>query len=275
MRLKIMNGLYFTLEQKFGHLGVPGLVRIVAFFRLIVWVLSLANPEFQQVLGFDGAKILKGEVWRIASFMLVSGVGTGMFGPFYILIEVMFLFFIGDLLEQAWGPFGVTFYMFGAVIGGAMVGVVIQPASVVSEPVTASLIMAAACLYPSVEVLLFLIIPVKLKWIGLIAAGGLMYILLMSMNAWGAVALFFVGIPMAAMLLPFVLVFVPALLQAARQQSENAVRRSRFEQSKLPETETFHRCGNCNITEVSHPDREFRIAANGEEYCSECKPPES
>ena len=100
-----------------------------------------------------------------------------------------------------------------------------------------------------------------------------MYILLM--NASGAVALFFVGIPMAAMLLPFVLVFVPALLRAARQQSENAVRRSRFERSKLPETETFHRCGNCNITEVSHPDREFRIAANGEEYCSECKPAES
>ena len=159
-------GAYFRMEQKFGHLGIPGLVRILAFFKLITWVLLMGNTSFADALYFDLGKIYQGEVWRLASFLILPNTG----GSLLIIFEIFFLFMIGDSLEQAWGPFGVTLYFFGSALLGIAVCLLLSPISpkgyypaLSGGPIYASLIMAAGCLYPDVIIQLFLIIPVKLK----------------------------------------------------------------------------------------------------------------
>jgi hypothetical protein len=48
-------------------------------------------------------------------------------------------------------------------------------------------------------------------------------------------------------------------------------RRKRFEKA-VNSDQTIHCCEVCKITEVSNPDAEFRVSADGKEYCIEHLP---
>lgn len=51
-------------------------------------------------------------------------------------------------------------------------------------------------------------------------------------------------------------------------------RKARFAQSAASAAHlTLHRCAKCDRTEVSDPDLDFRVAADGEEYCASHLPP--
>ena len=262
-------GTYFRLEQKFGHLGISGLVRILAFFKVITWLIFLAEPGFGNKLLLDFQYVFQGEVWRLVSFMLIPGAVN----PLILLIEVMFLLMIGEGLEQAWGAFGVTAYIFGSALCGILVALVTS--AVVKYPflpnsvIYSSLLMAASCLYPDMIIQLMLVIPVKLKYVGMLAGGWILFEVFRTTASVGTFLA--LGLPMLACLIPFVLVFVPSLIRGAKQRGEVAARRSRFERAKLPETEAFHKCDRCGATEVSEPDREFRINDSGEELCTVCR----
>lgn len=261
--------VYFRMEQKFEHWGIPRLVRILAIFKLVTWVLLMGNPSFLEVLLFDLGKIYQGEVWRLASFLILPNSGDSLL----IIIEIFFLFMIGDCLEQAWGPFGVTLYIFGSALMGIAVCVLlsftVKYPILTNMAIYASLVMAAGCLYPDIIIQLFLIIPVKLKYIGMIAGFGVLLRVFGSAN--NLTTFIGIGLPILACLIPFALVFVPRLMKGLQRQSKATTRRSRFERSKLPENEAFHKCDQCGATEVSHADREFRITDAGQEWCSECR----
>ena len=261
-------GLYFRMEHRFGHLGIPGLVRILAFFKLVTWVLMLSNPAFYEALYFQLEGIYKGEVWRLASFLILPASGGSIIG---IIFEVIFLLVIGDSLERAWGPFGVTLYFFASAAIGILVclllSIHIRYPSLANMPIYASLVMAAGCLYPDSMVRLYLMIPIKLKWIAALSGS---YVLFVVYNAPDFLAH---GLPMLSCLIPFLRVFLPTLIKGAQQRRQVTARRRRFERGKLPETEAFHICERCGATEVTEPDRDFRINAAGEELCSACREP--
>jgi hypothetical protein len=262
-------GKYFRMEQKFGYLGISGLVRILAFFKVITWLIFLAEPGFGSKLMLDFQYVFQGEVWRLVSFMLIPGAVN----PFILLIEVMFLLMIGEGLEQAWGAFGVTAYIVGSALCGILVAFVMSAffkyPFLLNTAIYSSLLMAASCLYPDMIIQLMLVIPVKLKYVGMLAAGWVLYDVFRMSETLGAFLA--LGLPMLACLIPFVLVFVPRLIRGAKQRGEVAARRGRFERAKLPETEAFHKCDRCGATEVSEPDREFRINDSGEEICTACR----
>jgi hypothetical protein len=50
-------------------------------------------------------------------------------------------------------------------------------------------------------------------------------------------------------------------------------RSARFSQSVASAANlTLHRCAKCDRTEISHPELDFRVAGDGEEYCAEHLP---
>ncbi len=265
-------GMYFRMEQRFGHLGIPGLVRILVFFKVITWVLYMARgDDFARLLIFDLGSIYQGEVWRLASFLILPGSWNAIF----VIFEVIFLFMIGDGLERAWGPFGVTLYVFGSALMAVLSCLVLSLLVTVTKPdinipIYASLIMAAGALYPDTIIQLYLLIPVKLKWIGMLAGFTVLWgVFRVSSQGLGSFLAF--GVPQLACLIPFALVFIPGWIKGTRERSQVASRRQRFNKAKLPETEAFHHCEGCGATEVSHPDREFRITSDGLEICDVCR----
>ncbi|MBK1882224.1 hypothetical protein JIN85_07350 [Luteolibacter pohnpeiensis] len=130
-----------------------------------------------------------------------------------------------------------------------------------------SVIFAFATYYPKVEIRLMMLIPVQVRFI---AIGTVFLILLpvlkhpISLVVW---------IPLLLIYFSNYILFVgiPALRGGARL-AQSAKRRRAFKSKQIPDSEAFHRCAVCKRTDVSDPELEFRIGADGREYCEEHLP---
>ena len=70
-----MKWLY-KLEKKFGKYYIPNLMEIILFGSLAVYLLSVTViPNLLSMLYLDPSKVMKGEVWRLITFVFVPGSG--------------------------------------------------------------------------------------------------------------------------------------------------------------------------------------------------------
>ena len=248
--------LLITLEQKFGRLAIPNIVRVIAALQFINWFLLNWSPEFVSKLLFDPNLILQGEVWRLVSYIIVPG-GTSIIW----LLTISFLWMINDGLEQAWGSFRLNLYLFfgmACVVAGGF----LLPVPNTGWLVWATLLFAFAVYFPDQEILLFFVLPIKIKWLALITAAGIGFVFL------GAPLL--LKASMLVSMLNFFVTFGPGFIRQMRHRGEVADRRKRFESSKL-EAAYFHKCHVCGKTEIDDPKLDFRITANGDEICNACR----
>jgi len=261
------------LERKFGWIAIPGVVRILAGFQLLTYILMSFNPFLREALFFDPELIFKGQVWRLFCFVFMPPA-RGLL----LIIALMFMWFLGNILEAQWGSFRLTLYILGGVVGTAVGGFFVyflEPGAIIAynnnvvlNALTGIyLLIAVGILYPNIQINLMFVIPIKMKWLALFG-GGFLVIIFLSMlghNLWLGIAfLFAVSNVLVA--------FGPSSIKMWKQRNEVASRRRRFEMAKAPAHEALHRCEVCGKTEHDDPDLEFRVSADGEEYCREHLP---
>jgi hypothetical protein len=249
-------------ERRFGHLAIPHLVRWIGIFQLTVWGLNLFSPGLLEYLLFDRSEILQGQIWRLITFVFIPGTSS----PLLILFAVFFLWFISDGLENEWGMFRVNLYVMATILCLMMLGMIPVVGGVVNFAVSflffSAIFFAFAAIYPNQIINLFGVIPVKAKWLAAANAGMLVF-QVMSFPPF--------VLSVAAALLPFIVVFVPGFIRELKSRSDAATRRTAFQDRINPGSgEAFHTCGGCGKTDVAHPELEFRVAADGEEYCELC-----
>ncbi|MDQ3621138.1 MAG: rhomboid family intramembrane serine protease [Verrucomicrobiota bacterium] len=251
-------------ENQFGHICIPGLPRVIVGFNALVFVLYKLQPDYLSVLDLDPARIIDGEVWRLVTYIFIPSVG-GILGDWLtVLLYCWFLWFVGNGVEQAIGPFKTTwFYVFGMI--GTTIAAFLFGAQFSSAMLNSTLFFAFARFYPEMQLLLFFILPFKVKWM-----------------AWGMAALLLLGFVIgdwsyrAALIAAFANYFIffgREIVHEARQRSEVSARRRRLEAARLSTPdEGLHRCEVCGRTELIAPDLEFRVARDGNEYCLEHLP---
>lgn len=267
------SAILTELERRFGKVVLPQMLRWIAAFQALAWALSLFSPALREWLLFDRARILGGEIWRLVSWVFFPVV-PGDFHPItailFVVIALLFFFFISDHIESAWNPFRTNLYAVTTIVLITLVGMLPLaglPATMMTSVFFSSIFLAFCTLFPDQIIHLFAIIPIKAKWLGLANAALLFGAVLTSAALLPTVLLVAIG------LLPYFVVFVPGFSAAMKSRGETAVRRHRFEGAHKSESEAFHVCASCGATEIGHPEREFRVSADGEEYCSECRPP--
>lgn len=151
------------LERKYGRYGIPNLMIYVVATMFAAFILdALLNVNAFYYLEFNRALILKGQIWRLVTFLFIPPSRS----PIMLLIGLYFYYFIGSSLENVWGSFRFTvYYLFGAV--GAIIAGFIAGGST-NTFLNMSLFFAFAQLFPDHQVLLFFIIPIKVKWLALL-----------------------------------------------------------------------------------------------------------
>lgn len=243
------------IERRMHWIAIPGLIRYVAAAHLLVFILVKLVPEYLSYLTLDPVAILHGEVWRVASWMLVPQT----LSFFWILFSVIWLWFLGDFLEAAWGTFrsNVFFWLgvIGCTIGAFLVG---TGGGRFNWYLNLSILFAFATLDPDHPVY-FLFIPLKAKWLAWISAGFLTFEFLV-----------FPMLGKVALLLSFsnyLVFFGSTLWREARHARKIRARRERFVQASQPKKQTLHCCYVCGTTETFDPDIDFRVSADGHEYC--------
>jgi membrane associated rhomboid family serine protease len=243
-----------SLEQRFGRFAIPGLIRIVAGFNALVFVLARLNPDFVALLDLDRRAIVHGQVWRLVTYIFIPTTNS----PIWIVFVLLFLWFIGEGLERAWGAFRLNLFYFLGMIG-TTVAALSFGSNFSNTMLNASLFFAFANFYPEEVIYVFFILPVKVKWLAWLSAALLLFGFATSPYSY--------RMALIAAFANYLIFFGPGLIRAARNRHETAGRRRRFADSSRPAEEALHHCAVCGATELTNANLEFRVARDGEEYC--------
>ena len=268
--LRADMNIFDRLERRWGWLAFPGFLRYYALFQVLVFVLQLFRPGITEALAFDRDKILAGEVWRVATMFFSNGQFGPPSGPpsimaiLLLFFAVNFVFMVSDGLEGAWGSFKATLFYYAGILL-ALVANFIYPFAIPFSGMTlfAASFLAFATLFPKAEILLFLIIPVQIRFLGIIMGVGI----LMTLARLPILMPFFV--------MTFANYFFWAAVPALRGTAllaDAGKRRKTFSAFKGEASDAFHSCIICGKTDLTNPQMEFRIGKDGEEYCVEHLP---
>ena len=151
-----MDRLLARLERKIGRFAIPNLITFIVGGMAIVWVLSMARPGFIGQLVLDMDAVRAGQVWRLVTFLFIPTETS----PWWV----------GSSLEHHWGSFKFNAYYALGALGTIVAAVVAGPQS--NTWLDASLFLAFATTFPDVSILLFFILPIRVKWLGIVAALG-------------------------------------------------------------------------------------------------------
>src|SRR5438105_8868660 len=204
------------LERRFGFLGIPGLIRIVIGFTALVYVLVYLNRGFESFLTLDPALILRGQVWRLVTYIFLPQT----FSPLWVLLALWFLWFIGEGLERAWGSFRLTLYFVVGMIG-TTIAAFFFGGNFSNGMLITSLFFAFARFYPDEVIYILFILPVKIKWAAWVVAAFLLVGFVINPMSY--------RMALVAAFANYLIFFGPEFFVQARQRREASTRRKRFE----------------------------------------------
>ena len=271
-------------EKKFGKYAIPNLTLILIMCYVAGYVIEMmgraSNTYLLGFLTLDPYRILHGQIWRLVTWVIVPPESLGIF----TIIMLFFYYSLGTTLERTWGTYRYNVYIFSGmlftIIGSFLcMGVVyLMYGSLPTEIASAyfykesyafstyyinlSIFLAFAATYPDMQVLLMFVIPVKVKWMGILDAVLMLYYVIK-----GGV---FTKFAIIASLLNFVLYFYR--MHRSRISPKQMHRRAQFEKKSNAGRAkvTRHKCAVCGRTEEDDPSLEFRFCSkcNGNyEYC--------
>ncbi len=287
----------YKLEKKFGRFCVPHLMRYVLGLYVLGMIISYISSFYEvdiygRWLMLDIDQLLKGQVWRLVTFLIQPPDTSAIFLIFFLYLYYM----IGEALENVWGTFVFNLYFLSGVIFNILAVVIIYIATRLifgvglSYPITItyinqSLFLAFAALYPEMRLLLFFFIPIKIKWLGILY-GGLMGYDVVRCIAFGifehnpiyfAIALSVV-FAMANFLIFFFMTrnyrkISPREMKRRAEFKRNVDRAMRESgQASGITTISRHKCAICGKTERDDEGLEFRFCSKCQgnyEYCTE------
>ena len=272
-----MNNFLNKLERKMGRFAIPNLIVWILAGYVVGYTLSYLAPSILNYLTLEPYYILKGQIWRLVTWVLMPPDSSLLFA----VIMVIFYYQLGQALERTWGTFRFNVYIFGGIIFtvigafilyGVMYAIYGVPVAGMgaffsTNYINMAIFLAFAVCYPDMEVLLYFIIPIKMKWMAVVY-GVLIIFSLIQTNWAGRVAIIM-------SLLNF-LVFYFSTRNYKRISPKEIHRRQTFKsQMRQPVNQggvTKHKCAICGRTELDDPTLEFRFCSKCEgnyEYCQD------
>ena len=276
------------LRRKLEKYAIPNLTLYLIICYGIGYLMQYLVPAGYQYLMLDPFLVLKGQVWRLVTWILIPPDSSNIF---FVLITLYLYYSLGGLLERIWGTYKYNVYLFSGLLFTILGAFVLCGYSVLmgAQPtmytglyllnngsavyfgqfstyyINMSIFLAFAASIPHVQVLLMFIFPIKVKWLGIVYG-----IILLVNCIQGGIATWIVVI---FSLLNFLVFFLRSkgkmhlsVWQIKRQQEFHQKMRSAGQTKGI----TRHKCAICGRTELDGDDLEFRFCSkcNGNyEYC--------
>lgn len=246
------------MERKYGKYAIRNLPAIIIGMYIAGYVIALLMPEVQSYLMLHPGLIMRGQIWRLVTWLLIPPEQLGIF----TIIMLYFYFSLGRSLEYTWGAFRFNVYIFSGIlftiVGAFLLYFVGGRFGYFSTYyINMSIFLAFAMTYPEMQVLLFFVIPVKMKWMGVLY--GVLIVLSVFEGSWAD------RVSIVMSLLNFIIFFL--MSRNVRRFSPREIhRRKEFKrnvQKVQPRGSTRHKCAVCGRTEEDGANLEFR-------FCSKC-----
>lgn len=238
----------------------------------LVYIMSMVSNSgtLYDILCFDRAAILRGQVWRLITYVFTYNLGN----PLMTAISLLCYFSLGRAMENIWGTLRFNLYYFSGLILMDIYCMIFGGFADVTY-LNLSLFLGYATLYPDARFLLFFIIPVKAWIFAVIDLGLMLYGLLLypfPSNLFSVIALanyflFFGKDVVNIFPLSWRANFARLFRKKKKKEAHKVIPfpgAGSYEAStatvKSPYT---HCCTVCGKTDVTNPELEFR-------YCSRC-----
>ena len=278
-----MKNFIDKLERKYSRFGITNLTTYLIACYVVGYLFNMINPGVLSYLNLNVSLILRGQIWRLVTW-IISPPYTGNFLLFVITI-IFFYYPLGTSMERSIGSFRYTLFIatgmlltvIGAFIlhfaGGGMydlyAGMIFT-----TYYICISVFLAFSMLYPDMQILLWFIIPIKMRWMAIVYVAIMLYSIIdyIRRGAW------FMAIPIVASLINVGLFYL-GNKDVSRYRPKDIKRRREFQKAMEPRSRTSdgrpvakHKCAICGRTELDSPDLEFRFCSkcNGNyEYCQD------
>lgn len=269
-----------NFEKKFGKYAIQNLSLVLIICYAFGYLFQIFYPQMLIYLYLNPYEIIfHGQIWRLITWLIVPPTGL----DFFTLLMLYFYYSLGTTLERTWGTYRYNVYIFSGVlftILGAFLlfgytvlirgdagwqGVAIlwnnYSGRFALAPrfstyyVNMSIFLAFAATYPNMQVMLFFLLPIRIKILGIIYGVLLIYEFIMGYTASKFV--------IAASLMNFIIFFLTS--RGKTHMTPRQVKRSQeFKRDVKKNTKiTRHKCAICGRTEETNPELEFR-------FCSKC-----
>ena len=252
--------------------GIPNLMMYTALGSALVYILSMIDKTntLYNILCFDRASILQGQIWRLLTYALTFDAGNVA----YTAIGLICYYSLGRAIENSWGTFRFNLFYFTGILLMDIYCMVFGCYATV-DYLNLSLFLAYATMYPDAQFLFLFIIPVKARIFALIDLALMVFGLVMypfPYNLFSVIALanyfLFFGRDV-------VNVFPMSWRMNTRRLFRKAPQKQKGKTIPFPTAGSYqattakpkapytHKCMVCGRTDVSNPELEFR-------YCSRC-----
>jgi len=240
------------LERAFGRFAIANLSLYLVIGQVGVYLalrLGRLQPEWFVFIPFLAEA---GEWWRLLTFILMPPP----IGFLFIAFAWYMFYLMGSALEGYWGAFRYNLFLF---LGYALtVGLAfLDPGAPVNNLFLAgSVFLAFAYLNPNFELALFLILPIRIKWLAGVA--WIMYAIEFISGGWPA------RLQIVASVGNFLIFFGRDLWLTAGLETRRLTSRPSPTAAVTPAgPRARHRCRICGKTDKTNPELDFR-------YCSKC-----
>lgn len=156
-----------TLEKNLQWLAIPNIAVLLVTLQALGFLMVLSDPVWVTRLALFPQAVLEGEFWRLVTFLAIPTTTS----PLWMFFALWFTYFIVNAIENEWGEFKTTLYTLTSILITIAFSLGLGFPVVEASNFQSSLFLAAAALYPEMEIRLFFAIPVKMKWLGWFTLG--------------------------------------------------------------------------------------------------------
>jgi hypothetical protein len=220
------------LERRLGFLAVPNLILAVIGGQAAATLLALGQPSLPLLLWMDPVSVAQGQWWRLLTWVIVPS--TSPLSLIFAVFWFWFLWIIGSALETAWGSFKCTVYLalgvllppLGSLIAYKLFGTGV---TLTGFYFSASLQLAFAVLAPEFTIYLFLLLPVKMRWLAWAMGAWFCWRVVSAGLQWGPTAFWLSALEVGFGVGNYIVFFLPQAWRSSRQRKAVAANRKVFE----------------------------------------------
>ena len=277
-----------NFEKKFGKYAIKNISLMLIMCYAVGYAIQFIGDGFLNFLTLDPYKILHGQIWRIVTWIIVPPSSFSIF----TIIMLFFYYSVGTTLERTWGAYRYNLYLFSGMLFtvlGSFVAmglcylffgdVMVIPGNAEyvcslygtlfsTYYINMSILLAFAATFPDMQVLLMFVIPVKMKWLGIIY--GVMLVFELFQNVGSPLAGIFYRTAIVASLLNFVIFWITSRSHINMSPREIKRRQEFKHEVKKNMKISGHKCAICGRTDADDPTLGFRFCSKCEgnyEYC--------
>lgn len=290
-------------ERKFGKYAIHNLMIYLIAGYAIGYLLFFTNKTLYSLLTFNPYYIFRGQIWRLVTWVVTMPEALGIF-----TIIMLFLYYsLGKSLERTWGAYRFNVYIFSGILFTIVGGLILYVAMCLATGISIfdshyalglgnqiggvistyyinmSIFLAFAATYPDMQLLLYFIIPVKVKWFGYIYGAFIVFDIFRSYRYGGWKYGLFITVLIVCSLLNFLIYFLTSRKKlkgrgpfaSVKQKAKKTTYKQSVAEGQKANARAggaIHKCYICGRTELDNPNLTFRFCSKcsgSKEYCED------